>query len=460
MTPLNPLFVERIKKQFPEEAEQFLQAIDKPVVVSVRLHPRKWVLAENDGNKLGELLGMQVPWNRSGYWLKERPNYTLNAAFHGGVFYPQEASSMVLQKVLETIGDELPEDPIVLDLCAAPGGKSTLVASWLDGRGMLVANEIVRQRAWVLRENIAKWGYGNCVVLNSDSERIGSLGAMFDLVLIDAPCSGEGMFRKDDTARTEWSAENAEMCAKRQKEILTNIWDAVVDGGIVIYSTCTFYPEENEKQMEWLGKEMDVEFIKIEMSEEWNIKTLKFDNGEGYAFHPHRVDGEGLFICAMRKSGGMARRKIKTGKKDSIVEVKNCNSKAVSMSEYTVYQQGEMQYAFPRKQAQTMAYIAEQLKAIWMGIPLGQQSKKEIIPAAELALSLSYQEDTYPEIKLDENDTLHYLRGEWTYNGETPQGWCIVKNGDTRLGFVKIIGTRVNNYWPKEWRVRMTLQNE
>ncbi|MCQ2204304.1 MAG: hypothetical protein MJZ15_07675 [Bacteroidales bacterium] len=450
MSALKSEFTERIRMQFPADAESFIAAIDSPVKPSVRIHPRKGS-AESvlpDG-------ATPVPWNTDGYWMDERPLYTTNPEFHGGCFYPQEASSMILGHVLKNVAPNVPDEPYVLDLCAAPGGKSTLIASWLDGRGVLVANEVIRTRAWILRENIAKWGYGNCLVTNCDAGKIGAMGAIYDLVLIDAPCSGEGMFRKDDVARKEWSVENASMCAERQKEIMNDIWDAVVDGGIIVYSTCTFNPDENERQMEWIASQFDVEFLKIPMADEWNVTTLGFDGGEGYAFHPHKVKGEGFFVCVMRKTSGSDRRRLKPGKKDTFVEARNVTTTAIGSS-FAIYQQADQLYAIPRKHSQQVAGIVEGLKPIWIGVPLGMAGKKEMLPAPELPLMLDYA-DSYPSVELDTDDMLRFLRGEWTFRGEMPQGWCVVKYHGRSYGFIKVIGNRVNNYWPKEWRIRMSI---
>lgn len=453
MTPLNQHFVERIKSQYPSEAAEFLAAIDKPVVPSVRLHP-----AKSGGDVTCLLDGVSangVPWCSDGFWLSARPNYTLNPFFHLGAFYPQEASSMFLSHILDGIKGEVSSEPVVLDLCAAPGGKSTLLASWLDGRGVLVANEYVRQRAWILRENVAKWGYGNCIVSNCDASRLGALGSTFDLVLIDAPCSGEGMFRKDDVARTEWSPENASMCADRQKDILTDVWDSIAENGIVIYSTCTFNPDENERQMQWINEQFDVEFIDIDVPQEWNVTPLRFDGGTGYAFLPNMVDGEGFFACVMRKVSGMPKKRFKLDKKSQWQPSKQ---KCQFMNGgYSLYQSADDLYALPVGREVLMAYLAESLKALWIGAPIGKLSRKELVPAEELALQVDFNVDAFPSIDLEKDDALRYMRGEWAYSGDALQGWNVARFHGHSLGFVKVIGNRVNNYWPKEWRIRMEI---
>lgn len=451
MTTLPADFIARIRTQYPTDADAFLTAIEREARPSVRINKQKILSGISFDN------ATPIPWNTDGCWLNSRPQYTLDPLFHAGAYYPQEASSMVLQHVLNTISEQLPSSPIVLDLCAAPGGKSTLIASWLNGQGVLVANEIVRQRAWILRENIAKWGYDNCIVTNCDSATVGNIGAMFDLVLIDAPCSGEGMFRKDDTARTEWSTDNAQMCANRQKEIIANVWDSITEGGIVIYSTCTFNPSENELQAQWIKENFDVEFISIDIDPTWNIITIPFAGGEGYAFHPHKVDGEGFFVCAMRKTNGLSRR-IKTDKKSTFSEVRNTTIPLKNPNKYVAFQNTDSISAFPHCQALTMVSIASKLKAIWCGAPIGKSTRKELIPAEELALQINIDTCKFTTIDLELTDALHYLRGEWTHPKILPQGWGITTYKKQPLGFIKSMGNRVNNYWPKDWRIRMLIE--
>ena len=448
MSELNSLFLQRIREQFATEAEAFIAAIDKQPRSSIRLNTNK--------NAPSFPSSQPIPWCTDGLWLAERPSFTLDPMFHAGAYYPQEASSMILQHILKHIEQQLQPSPIVLDLCAAPGGKSTLIASWLNQQGILVANEIARQRAWILRENIAKWGFQNCIVTNTDSATIGNLGATFDLALIDAPCSGEGMFRKDDTARTEWSVENAQMCATRQKEIISNVWDSIVEGGIIIYSTCTFNPAENELQAQWIYENFDVDFINIPMPAEWNVTTLTFNHGQGYAFYPHKVDGEGFFVCVMRKNNGSVRR-LKPDKKSTFTEVRNIDLPLINNKNYTAFQSADNIYAFQQTNNTQMAAIASKLKAIWTGIPIGKLTRKEFIPAEELALQLTFDNTTYPTIELTTNEALHYLRGEWTATTQLQQGWNTVCYNKQTLGFVKSIGNRLNNYWPKDWRIRMQI---
>ena len=241
MISLPPAFTERMQQLLGNESETFFQALVSESPTSIRLNPEKTV---NTDLPFSELLSRQVPWCSNGYYLKERPSFTSDPLLHGGAYYVQEASSMFLQVVLQQITEDTPLR--VLDLCAAPGGKSTLLANNLPKDSLLVSNEVIKSRASILKENIIKWGYDHIVVTNSDPNRFTGMKGAFDMILVDAPCSGEGMFRKDEKAITEWSENNLRLCEERQKRILSDVWDALAPGGYLVYSTCTYNPGENE----------------------------------------------------------------------------------------------------------------------------------------------------------------------------------------------------------------------
>jgi len=244
--PLPDDFLLRMQQQLEkDEFNSFVESFANDSLPSVRVNPAK----KEDRFSQYE----QVPWCLHGFYLKEKPVFTLDPAFHAGTYYPQEASSMVLWHLLEKIEKEENGRALkVLDLCGAPGGKSTLIASFLKGEGLVVANEVIQSRARILRENIIKWGAPNAVVTQSDPSAFAKLPGLFDVMVVDAPCSGEGMFRKGEVARREWSVENTRHCAVRQRRILSDSWDALRENGWLIYSTCTFNPEENEENLIWL----------------------------------------------------------------------------------------------------------------------------------------------------------------------------------------------------------------
>ena len=228
---------------------------------------------------------LTVKWCEQGRYLSERPKFTYDPLFHAGAYYVQEASSMFVWQALSQLVEQ---DALVLDLCAAPGGKSTAIAQYLSENGFLVSNEYVPQRAHVLVENITKWGAPNCVVTNNAPRHFEKLKTRFDAILVDAPCSGEGMFRKDERAREEWSPANVDMCVERQREILESAWKVLKPGGVLIYSTCTFNSHENEEQVQWLIDEMEAEYLPLKIEDDWMITETE----RGYRFLPHKTRGE------------------------------------------------------------------------------------------------------------------------------------------------------------------------
>lgn len=453
-------FIERIKKQRPD-AEDFLKAIGGEPWLSVRLNPLKKVDIDGLLTADGE-----VAWCADGRYLTDRPVFTLMPEFHAGAFYVQEASSMSLSVALGVVLPQLPVHPTCLDLCAAPGGKTTLLLSRVGGRGVVVANEIVRQRAWILRENIAKWGNPSAIVTNKTAEQIAASGVMFDLITVDAPCSGEGMFRKDQTAIEEWSPKAADDCAARQREILESVWPALKTGGYVVYSTCTYNPDENERNIEWLASEFGAEVVSLPMPEGQGIETLHTAAGDAYAFYPNKVKGEGLFICLLKKTEASAPaescKKKKKGCREAL-SLKEMKIGSVYVEGVKTYQKGDEIVGFPNSLAPMMVSITEALDPLWAGVAIGNVLKKRdtsvFTPAAELPLSVAFKHGAMVELAFSKEQALKYLHGDADL--QIPEGvedgWCVVSYGGLRLGLVKKIGARLNNYYPKEWRIKMNV---
>jgi len=234
-------FIQRISGQKYIDSQALLKALEEPSPVSIRINPSKWDGIPADAEP--------VPWSSNGFYLKNRPSYTLDPLFHSGCYYPQEASGMFLEQVIRQTTD-LAGDLRVLDLCAAPGGKSILLSDLIGPDNLLVANEAIRARAGILAETLTKWGSGNTLVTQNDPAAFGRLPGYFDVIVVDAPCSGEGMFRSE-IALKEWSVSNALHCSERQKRILMDVWPALKENGILVYSTCTFNPGENEENIKW-----------------------------------------------------------------------------------------------------------------------------------------------------------------------------------------------------------------
>jgi 16S rRNA C967 or C1407 C5-methylase (RsmB/RsmF family) len=285
-------FIRRITIDLKGEAQPFFQAMENEVPVSIRVNQSKNYHPENLQN---------VAWCNTGFYLPERPVFTLDPLFHAGAYYVQEASSMFLEQALKQSVDlELPLK--VLDLCAAPGGKSTHLASLLSRDSLLVSNEVIRTRAKILAENITKWGNPNVVATNNDPADFQRLPGFFDVVVVDAPCSGEGLFRKDPNAMYEWSEDNVALCASRQRRIVADVWDALKPGGHLVYSTCTYNRMENEDNLEWMENEMGAIPLSLEITSFPEI--TKDNNLAGYHFYPHKTHGEGFFIAVLKKPEG------------------------------------------------------------------------------------------------------------------------------------------------------------
>ena len=437
-------FISRIQQQFPADADAFLNSLDQPAAVSVRYNPMKPTATFDNTSP--------VMWCQHGVYLPQRPVFTLDPLFHAGCYYPQEASSMVLWHVLNSLPN-LPADPVMLDLCAAPGGKSTLMASFLNGNGVLVANELIRVRANILMENMMKWGYNNVLVSQSDPSSFAHIESLFDVVVVDAPCSGEGLFRKDVAARGEWSPQNAAMCATRQQGILKHVWDSIKPGGYLIYSTCTFNPDENEHNIAWLLDEYDAQLIPIAVPDTWGIDRVPINNGDGLAFYPHKVSGEGFFMAVVQK-GGNQHGGVKNKRSEKMKKAKAPEGLINGQDQYFMTLINDTIYAMPHLPLMVYSRIASSVRLIHHGIGLGQMVRNELVPHESLALSLDATE-LYPLYNLSIDDAMHFLRGGTNLPIEGEKGWYRAAYNNQPLGFFKAIGNRVNNYYPKEWRVRM-----
>ena len=380
-----------------ERFERYLQSFEEPAPVSIRLNPKR---AEG----MLPIDGEQVPWCRNGYYLKERPNFTFDPLFHAGCYYVQEAASMFLDEVLRQITQKEPSLLCNLDLCAAPGGKSTLLRAALPADCVLYSNEPIRNRASILLENVTKWGYENHIVTNAYPKDYRRAKMRFDLILCDVPCSGEGMFRKDPATISEWSPQHVEKCCQLQREIVSDAWACLNEGGILIYSTCTFNTKENEENIRWILSEYDAEVIPIETKPEWNItgSLLEGFTHPVYRFIPGISRGEGLFLCALRK---MRNEKGEMG---------NGNEK-------------------------------------WLN-----ERAKDISSFHHLHSSLLIAHSSF-KIDLSYQDSMKFLRGEAiVLPPDTPRGEVTVMFMGHPLGQVKNIGTRANNLYPKPWRIKTT----
>jgi len=440
-------FIQRIQQQMPSEANQLLASLDGEPIISVRAHPHKpFELADTE----------LVPWHPQGYYLANRPVFTLDPLFHAGCYYSQEASSMFIDHLFRQMEFD-DNEPVVLDLCGAPGGKSSLIASFLDGKGLLVANEVIRSRAVILAENLTKWGYGNVLVTQNDPAHFSKLTGVFDAVLVDAPCSGEGMFRKDMVARQEWNLANADLCASRQRRILADIWPTIKEGGYLVYSTCTFNSAENEDNVQWIVNQYDASVVAVSVNDSWGITEVPVKDGVGYAFHPSKLKGEGFFCVLIQKTSHERVFTDHQRKRSSLPKLDVPAGLLKNQINYQFQEFDNQIVAINRgKCAEVVQLLGSQLKPLSMGIALGVNMKKEFTPNHALAMSIDL-DDRYNRVELTLMQALTYLKGEAISIAEAPMGWNIVTYNGVGLGFVKNLGNRVNNYYPKEWRIRMNI---
>ena len=385
-----------------EEYQALARALDEEPVTSIRLNRGK------PENLFAD--AVRVPWCEEGRYLTERPSFTLDPLLHAGCYYVQEASSMFLSHLLKTYLPVLlqaSEAPICLDLCAAPGGKSTLLLNELPPDATLFANEPIRQRANILRENIIKWGHPNAIVTSNYAADFQFLGEAFDLILCDAPCSGEGMFRKDPESIQEWSLQNVEMCWRRQREIVQDIWPTLRSGGLFIYSTCTYNHFEDEDNVAWMAETFGADILPLQAPEEWGIR-----NGH---FFPHHTRGEGFYIAILQKHGDGKRKAIDLKK------------------------------------------MRKRLNVLLEGIEPGRivDKKGTVEPSHSQAMDIHADSGQWPTVELSLEEALDYLRTEALHlPPSTPRGYVLLTYRQHPLGFCKNIGNRANNLYPTAWRIR------
>jgi NOL1/NOP2/fmu family ribosome biogenesis protein len=355
---------------------------------------------------------------------------------------------LVLQEYLK------PENNLrILDLCAAPGGKSTLIAAWMKEHGLLVANEVIRSRAGILAENLVRWGASNVIVSNNDPRQFGKLEGFFDVVVTDAPCSGSGMFRKDPDAKAHWSVEAVKHCAARQNRILTDIWPALKEDGILIYSTCSYSEEEDEQIVLNLCEETGAELLEIRALE--LIPGIVKTNG-GYRFYPGLTDGEGLFISAVRKRNPVGstdwRMKNKPVKVPDVIAgwMKNPESFILDNSHL-----GDT--VVPASFFEVLPLIMKHLHIVKSGISAGEMKGKNYLPSHDLALS-NLLNDTVPRHDLSREEALRFLKKEALPGVGDKKGYHLMSYKNLALGWGNLLPGRINNYLPKSWRIRKELE--
>ena len=460
------------------------KALEEDSPISIRMNQSKMDVAPEDARR--------IPWTQDGYYLANRPTFTFDPLFHAGCYYVQEASSMFVE---QAIRQYVKEPVLALDLCAAPGGKSTLLRSALPEGSFLIANEVMRNRSQVLAENIVKWGHPEVMVTSNDPSDFTPLQNLFDFMLTDVPCSGEGMFRKDSVAVEEWSTENVGLCWERQRRILRDIWPCLKPGGFLVYSTCTYNREENEDNVAWIAKELGADVLPVSTIEEWNITgNLVGEEFPVYRFLPHKTKGEGLFLALLRKKGmaledapdfvlsdSMGRtkknKKAKGNEKGGSDKTKDRSKggekskgnggkplafpkelkEALSLNDasYDFWMEGGVARAIHSQWHALYEVVNARLNVLHAGVILAEQKGKDWQPHHSLAMSTLLNRSYFPEAELSYEQAIAYLRKEAvTLDADVPKGYVLLTFGGKVLGFAKNIGNRANNLYPQEWRIR------
>lgn len=450
MQDLPQQLLQSLEKRQDFSKDSFLKAHEEEPVVSIRLNPLK--------TKLEEVLFPDmspIPWNKHGYYLPERPSFVLDPLLHAGAYYVQEASSMFIGEILQQI--HLPTNARVLDLCGAPGGKTTLLASCFSD-GLVVGNEVIKTRASILVENASKWGSGNIVVCNNDPKHFAQLPGYFDLMLVDAPCSGSGLFRKEIEWREGWSEANVELCSQRQKRILADAYDALKQDGVLIYSTCSFSQEEDEDIVDWILDNFSVENISLQLGAGWGVEETLSDkhHAKSYRFYPGKAKGEGFFVSVFRKKDAAGFPHYNGNPLDLPSKIeKAILDKWLDVPETLfVYKNGNVFHTVPQAFADDIQLLKNRLYLRKGGTEIGEIKGKDLIPSQELALSLWTNKDV-KRYEVDESTGLQYLRkNDMDRADDMTNGWTLISFKGRSLGWAKVLPNRINNYFPMEWRVR------
>ncbi len=447
--PLPPGFINRMTAQMGSEANALLDALDSHPPVSIRWNRDK--VTNTDSESLHK-----VGWCSEGAYLSARPQFALDPWWHAGAYYVQEAASMILSPVMDFCLKHHANQTI-LDLCAAPGGKSTLIAGKLKLGDLLICNEIHPKRFQILKENIVKWGNSRVWLTRTNPGNFNKIPHFFDVILVDAPCSGEGMFRKDPVARKEWSPGIVQLCSNRQKKILTEILPSLKPDGFLIYSTCTFNDQENIENVKWLVKEFDLRSIKVPDLERWPVYRILRDGCTGYQCFPHRMPGEGFFFSILQNKG----KKQSAHKYHGIKRSDNSSTiiKRFPTEEWLTgneewqltLQKSEIGF-LPKDTLTRYQILSQSIPSLDQPWKIGKLFKKNLVPDHSLAMTPACSQKIV-HLSLDRRTALQFLRKMPIHISE--KGWVISTYKNLRLGWLKGLGKRSNNYYPKEWRLRI-----
>jgi 16S rRNA C967 or C1407 C5-methylase (RsmB/RsmF family)/NOL1/NOP2/fmu family ribosome biogenesis protein len=453
MTTLPQNFLDQLSTNLSQvQVDAFILSMDEKPTTSIRFSTHKTI------DQMGDSI---VPWCPLGRYLDIRPKFIFDPLFHAGAYYVQEASSMLVWQALEQIL-KLEDSPTILDLCAAPGGKSTLIANFLKGSGTLISNEVIKNRAYTLKQNIAKEGFTNVVVTNNDPRDFGKLSPMFDMIVVDAPCSGEGMFRKDPNAIQEWSLDNVALCCGRQKRIIADVVSTLKPGGFIVYSTCTYNDQENIDNVNWLRNEFDMQSISLDIDKSWGITPISNNKAIGYQCYPHLTRGEGLFISVLQKKQGENNHHYApkdttyiTPSKKQYLEI---DTWVDPKSDVEIYLDKVNNVHAMSPITSTIAkQISPFCRIIASGVTVGSFNKDIIIPDHSLALS-TILHSSIPRYELNHREALLFLKKELQEINSDKRSWHLATYQNLGIGWLKNLGNRINNYLPNELRILKRLE--
>lgn len=473
-TPLPRAFEASTQKLFGEvRYERFREALQLPPQTTIRLNPFKWPIRDSQDERVLE----PVPWCAEGFSLPHRPDFTFDPLLHAGAYYVQESSSMFISHVVK----HLVNKPVTaLDLCAAPGGKTTTLRASLPAGSIVVANEPMKVRASILSENVQKQGHPDIIVTNNYPRDFQKARITFDLILADVPCSGEGMFRKDPQAVAEWSPQNVANCAQLQRSIIEDIWPTLSPGGFLVYSTCTFNEQEDEENIQWIIDNLGAQLHDIPVDPQWHITgaigTALPANANGekdeslqsvFRFIPGFTPGEGLFMTVLQKPQAETpdhpRKKRPTALR---IKPSSCQKTVLpwlmedptlGKDTWTIIDTPTLTRAIPTRWLPLYEKASDALHLIHAGVGIGTYKGKDIVPSASLALSTMLNPSAFPRVEIGWEQAMLYLRKEAiTLPDGTPRGLVLITYRGLALGFCKNIGNRANNLFPQEWKIKTT----
>ena len=448
MPELPVAFERQMQLILGEGYQSFANSLQSETPVSIRQNEHK-LNPFNSGNA--------VPWWPEAQYLSTRPEFFKDPYWHSGCYYVQEAASMFVGHIVKQLVEEF-ENPIVLDACAAPGGKSTQLSSILGENGLLVSNEVIKTRAHILQENLAKWGQNNVVITNNDPSHFSRVKSFFNILVIDAPCSGEGLFRKNPEAVNEWSENAVEFCSNRQKRILEDLWPTIKPGGYLVYSTCTYNRAENEDNLRWLQEQYDVESVSIKFEESWKVDHQIHSKTSAFRFYPHQTASEGLFVTVVQKveqSDYKNFMHLKNPYFHKIAKENFTNLKDIVSSEniFLKQQPNGIVNLLPERFYEEIEFLATRLKVIYCGTEIAEMKGKDLIPLQGAANSIYLNKDNFNSIELDLEKALKFLARQ-DFEIEADLGINLVCFNGVPLGWLKKMSNRINNYYPQEWRLR------